>query len=309
MNYVKETKTFKSSNGMQNITYYIYKPASKPRAILQISHGMCEYLERYEPFIDFLCKENILVCGNDHLGHKNSAPHKEDLGYFAPADGWKFLVKDIQRLTLIIKKQYPDTPLFLFGHSMGSFIARTYLVQFGHYINGAIICGTSGTNPLLPAAKVLIQTVRLFKGERYRSPLIKKAMFGNYNSRYDKTVSESDWITRDQAIVHQYSKDEYCTFLFTASAFYDLTMLLGYVSSKKWYDRLPKQLPLYLISGDMDPVGNWGQGVWQVIKNIQEQKLDDFSFKLYKDFRHEVLNEIGREEAYNDILNWIHQRI
>ncbi len=309
MNYIKETGSFKSSNGISKIAYYIYKPLNPPKAVLQISHGMCEYIERYEDFIAFLTDHDILVCGNDHLGHKNSADSKEKLGYFAPVNGWKCLPRDLASMTRIIKKQYPDIPNFLLGHSMGSFVARVYIAKYSHLIDGAIICGTSGSNPAIGTAKLIISFIKKVKGEFYRSKLINYLMFGAYNSKYGKARTTHDWITRDEVIVNNYLKDEYCTFIFTASAFYDLVMLLKVVSQKAWYNAIPKNLPLYLISGDMDPVGNWGKGIQEVKMRLEKKNLEDFSSKFYKDYRHEILNEIGKEVVYEDILNWIDHRI
>ncbi|MEG1458201.1 MAG: alpha/beta hydrolase [Acetivibrio sp.] len=305
MNYTKEMHTLKSSNDTNIVTYFIYKPKNIPKAILQISHGMCEYVERYEPFIDFMTGNDILVCGNDHIGHKNSVASKEDLGYFASKDGWTFLPKDVAQLTKSIKKFYPDLPVFLFGHSMGSFIARAYIAQFGSLVDGVILCGTSGSNPVLGIGKFIISMVKKFKGERYRSKFLDHLMFGQYNRKYAKVRTEKDWLTKDEAIVDAYLKDEYCTFLFTTSGFYDLSMLLGYVSSKIWYDSVPKDLPLYLISGDMDPVGNWGKGIEEVQENLKKENLKDFSCKLYPNYRHELLNEQNKEVVYEDILNWL----
>ncbi len=309
MSYTKETRYFNSSNEHSKIAYYIYKPLNEPRAILQISHGMCEYIERYESFIDFLTSYDILVCGNDHLGHKNSADCKEKLGYFASSDGWKCLAKDLASMTKIIKKQYPNIPTFLFGHSMGSFVARVYITKYSHLIDGVIICGTSGSNPLVDIGKLAITTIKKIKGDFYRSKLINFLMFGAYNSKYKNVKTTHDWLTRDSSIIDTFLRDDYCTFIFTASAFHDLVMLLKVVSSKNWYDAVPKKLPFYLISGDMDPVGNWGKGIEEVKTKLEKKNLEDFSSKFYKNYRHEILNEMDKEVVYKDILNWLNQRI
>lgn len=309
MNFAKEVHKIKSSSGQGKITYYIYKPLHTPKAIVQISHGMCEYLERYEHFIDFLTSHDILVCGNDHLGHKNSAVSKDKLGYFAPKDGWKYLVKDLAKVTYIIKDCYPNLPYFLLGHSMGSFIARLYISQFSSFVDGAIICGTSGSNPLIDFASLLTSFVSCVKGEFYRSPFIDKLMFGSYNKKYENPKTPSDWISKDEAIVDAYIKDEYCTFIFTASAFQDLIKLLKIVSSKSWYHAVPKNLPIFLISGDMDPVGNYGKGIREVEHRLRAEHITDLTVKLYKDDRHELLNEIDREIVYQDILDWIFEKV
>lgn len=309
MNFTKETGTYPSSNGTSPITYYVYKPANPPKAILQISHGMCEYIERYEDFANFMAGHDILVCGNDHLGHRRSVSSKEDLGYFAPKDGWTYLPKDLSLLTRRMKEQYPGVPYFLFGHSMGSFIARTYLVQFGDLIDGAIICGTAGANPVLGAGKALIGAIKAIKGERFRSPFINKIMFGSYNNKYENPRTSEDWLTRDTAIVDEYREDEYCTFIFTTSAFKDLTLLLEYVNSESWFSNVSKVMPLYLISGDMDPVGNWGVGIREIEDKLKAQGLKDFTCKLYPEYRHEILNEVGKEDVYEDILQWIMERL
>ena len=309
MNYTKETGTFKSTNGTSTITYYIYKPLTSPRAILQISHGMCEYIERYEDFIDFLTGHDILVCGNDHLGRKNSADSKDKLGYFAPEHGWSCLPDDLAILTKLIKEQYPDLPNFLFGHSMGSFISRVYITRHAHLINGVIICGTSGSNPAIGLAKIITRLAKKVKGPFYRSKFINQVMFGTYNSKYNNVRTTHDWLTRDEAIIDKYLKDEYCNFIFTTSAFHDLVTLLDTVSQDSWYDAVPKNLPFGLISGDMDPVGNWGKGIKEVRARLKKRNLEDFSSKLYKDYRHEILNETGKEIVYKDILNWLNRRI
>lgn len=309
MNYTKETNTFKSSNCFSDITYYIYKPLNPPRAILQISHGMCEYIERYEDFIDFLTGHDILVCGNDHLGHKNSVDSKDKLGFFAPQNGWTYLPEDLAALTKIIKEQYPDIPNFLLGHSMGSFISRLYITKYHELIDGVIICGTAGSNPAIGLAEIITNLVKKIKGPYYRSKLINMLMFGAYNSKYEKSRTTHDWITRDEAAVDKYLDDEYCTFIFTASAFCDLVKMLKTVSENSWYDSVPKKLPFYLISGDMDPVGNWGKGIEEVKTRLEKKNLEDFSSKLYKDYRHEILNEVGKETVYEDILIWLNQRI
>lgn len=309
MNYTKSSNTFKSSNHSTDVTYYIYEPLTTPKGILQISHGMCEYLERYEHFIDFLTGHGFIVCGNDHLGHGKSVSSKDKLGYFAPENGWTCLPDDLSILTKIMKDRYPDLPYFLLGHSMGSFISRIYITRYADLLDGVIICGTAGTNPLTWAAKIITRLMKKIKGPFHRSNLVNHLMFGAYNSKFDNPKTTHDWITRDTAIVDTYLKDDYCNFIFTTSAFCDLVTLLDTVSKDSWYKAVPKKLPFYLLSGDMDPVGNWGKGTKEVETRLKKENLEDFSSKFYKDFRHELLNEIGKEEVYEDILIWLNQRI
>ena len=192
---------------------------------------------------------------------------------------------------------------------MGSFIARLYISQFSSFVDGAIICGTAGSNPLIDFASLLTTLVYKIKGEFYRSSFINKLMFGSYNKKYKTVRTNSDWITKDEAIVDKYVNDEYCTFIFTTSAFCDLVKLLKTVSSDSWYNAIPKNLPIFLISGDMDPVGNYGKGILEVERRLKERNLEDLTTKLYKDDRHEILNETDRQIVYQDILNWIDNRI
>lgn len=309
MNYLKTIGTFLSSNKHNNITYYIYKPSQEPKAIVQISHGMCEYIERYESFIEFLAEQNILVCGNDHLGHKNSIRPDNILGYFAPEDGWKYLAKDLAILTKLVKKQYPNTPYYLFGHSMGSFVARLYLSKYYYLIDGAIISGTSGTNPLIPAGMFLAKSIHKIKGPYYRSDFIQTTMFGKYNNQFESTTSSFDWLTRDCDIVRKYEADSNCNFIFTTSAFIDLIQLLSIISTDKWYNSVPSSLPILIMSGSMDPLGNYGKGILEVYRRLLKRGIKDLTIKLYPKYRHELLNEIGKEVVYQDILNWITQHI
>lgn len=309
MNYLKTTGTFLSSNQHNNITYYIYKPSQNPKAIVQISHGMCEYIERYEFFIEFLTKQNILVCGNDHLGHKGSTSPDNVLGYFAPKDGWKYLAKDLAILTRLVKKQYPNTPYYLFGHSMGSFVARLYISKYYHLIDGVIISGTSGTNPFTPAGMLLAKSVQKIKGSYYRSDFIQNTMFGKYNNKFETATSPFDWLTRDCDIVQKYEADSNCNFIFTTSAFIDLIKLLSIISTEKWYNSVPSSLPIFIMSGKMDPLGNYGKGILEVYGRLLGRGIKDLTIKLYPEYRHELLNEIGKEVVYKDILHWITQHI
>ncbi|MEG1362724.1 MAG: alpha/beta hydrolase [Lachnospiraceae bacterium] len=305
MDVQKSTGNFLSSNEVTDITYYIYEPVGEPVAMLQISHGMCEYLERYEPVIEFLVGNGYLVFGNDHLGHKNSVLNKSELGYMAYKDGWKCLYKDVITLGRKMQVAYPSLPLFLFGHSMGSFVARAALVNAPDLFKGVILCGTGGTNSMIGIGKKVISLVRKLKGDHYRSKMLNNLMFGHYNKRYTEVRTRMDWLSQDKTIVDNYLGDEYCTFIFTASGFYDLACILQYVSSEEWYERIPQELPIYVISGEMDPVGEWGVGIKEVDQRLKKIELKDYRMKLYPQMRHELLNEVGREEVYKDILNWL----
>ncbi|WP_040198238.1 alpha/beta fold hydrolase [Candidatus Soleaferrea massiliensis] len=305
MHYIKKTGQFDSSNGTHKIHYYVYTPVQEPRAVLQLSHGMCEYLERYEPFASFLTRNGVLLCGSDHLGHGKSAGSLENLGYFAEKDGWKCLVEDQYRLTQTIKAHYAGLPYFLFGHSMGSFIARAYLTKYASQLDGALICGTSGGEKLGGLGIALTGRIMRSKGPFYRSAKLQDLAFGQYNKRYEDAKTDFDWLTRDESIVHRYMHDPYCNFVFTASGFRDLFTLLKFVSRRRWAYAIPKDLPVLLLSGDMDPVGDYGRGVRKVYERLQKAGLDDVRLKLYPGARHEILNETNCKEVYADVLAWI----
>lgn len=312
---MKEIGTFASSNGENIIHYYIYHPSQstlsgqKPRAILQISHGMCEFLERYENFASYLNERGILVCGNDHLGHGDSVNSPADYGYFGAEDGWIHLVEDLHQLTVLMQERYPGIPYFLLGHSMGSFVARTYLSWYGNQLSGALLVGTSGVNPMLPVSFPITKAVMMRKGKRYRSQWINDIAFGTYNAKFKPHRTEYDWLSRDEAQVDTYRADPRCTFIFTLQGFWDLFSLLKFISRKEWASTVPVDLPIALLSGAMDPVGQYGKGVKQVHDRLALAGVKDLIIHLYGGCRHEILNETNRETVYRDIASWIEKRL
>ena len=297
--------SFESKHENKEIAYSVFEPDDGAAcAILQISHGMCEYIGRYYHFAEFLTSHGFIVCGNDHLGHGRSAENDDMLGVM-PRNAAEILSDDAHKLTLIMKQKYPDLPYFLLGHSMGSFIARIYLTKYGEELDGAIIMGTGGPESPAAAGKLLAKMVGAFKGSNYRSKLIDKVAFGSYNSHFGKDCSPKAWLTRDDDIVERYVNDKFCTYLFTVDAFYSLFDMLGSVSAKDWAQKLPKNVPLLVTSGAQDPVGNYGRGVRTVYERIKTAGVSDVALKMYPDDRHEILNELDREQVYTDILDWL----
>jgi alpha-beta hydrolase superfamily lysophospholipase len=307
--YQKTEGSFASSNGVNTIKYYIYKPEGEIRAMIQLVHGMCEYVERYEPYIEFLTGRGFLVYGDDHLGHKGSISGPQDLGFFAKKDGWICLVKDEYRLTKIMKEAYPDLPLFLYGHSMGSFISRAYITSHADEIKGVILSGTAGSNSALSMGMKLAGFVKRLRGEKSQSALLSMMMFGSYNKRYKDAKSAYAWLTRDEKVVEAYEADPYCGFTFSTSGYLDLMKLLEFVTADDWYGKIPAELPIYVVSGSMDPVGGWGDGINEVSAKLKQTERADCTVKLYKDMRHEIHNEIGKEVVWNDIAGWIADRV
>ncbi len=295
---------YPSTNGTDTIVAKIWQPDFQAQGIVQISHGMCEYIDRYAGFAEFLTENGFIVCANNHLGHGASAASQKQLGYFAKRGGEKFLVDDLHTLTNMMKIKYPDLPILLFGHSMGSFIARNYVTKYGKELSAVIFCGTSGPNPRARAGKKLAALECRRHGEQYRSSWLQHLAFHAYNRRNARRT-KFDWLSRDEKVVDQYLADPYCDFTFTASAFEDLFTLLLQCSDPEWFSTYPKTLPTLLISGDMDPVGDYGKGVSYVYKTLISAGVRDVRMKLYEGARHELLNEINRQEVYEDILQWI----
>ena len=312
MNYINkalETGFFKSTNGEDNIAYYVYKPLSEPRAIVQIVHGMCEYCGRYEDFISFLCSNGIMVCCHDHLGHGASAESEEKLGFFANERGWQYLAKDTVRLSRMIRSRNPGVPFYILGHSMGSLVVRTVLAKYDFLYNGTIIMGTLNTKVAADAGIVLTRAICKAKGNFYRSEAVDQLMFGLSNRRIDDPASEYSWISRDEDIVSEYEKNPLCNFHFTVRAYSDLLFLVSYVSDKSWVKKLDKSLPIFICSGSDDPVGNYGKGPKEVFDALDSAGFSDIELKIYSGARHEILNETNRAEVYEDILGWLNNRI
>lgn len=303
--YTKFTAQYKSNDKISTITYYVYKPNGIMKGILQIAHGMNEYLERYEHFIDYLTENGFLVCGNDHLGHGNSIKNVNELGFFSERNGASNLIKDVQKLTYIIRKKYPSLPYYLLGHSMGSFIVRNYITKSDFNLSGVILSGTAGPNKLSALGDSLISFIIKCKGSHYRSKTFNRLFFRNFNKYYKNEVSLFSWLSRDHSVVRSYIHDPKCNFIFTGNGFLNVIQLQRKCTNKNWYHKLPLNLPILIVSGDMDPVGNYGKGVQHTYYKLIQTGISSVTLRQYKGARHEVLNEINREEVYNDILKWM----
>lgn len=301
---------FLSVDQTHKLRSYRYVPEEGPvRAVLQISHGMCEYIERYEAFAAYLCEHGFAVCGNDHLGHGELAQQSDTLGWFADRDGWRLPSADLRTLTLQMQKEYPGLPYFLLGHSMGSFIARRYLTESGELLTGAVIMGTSGPNPAATIGVCLANRILRRRGPRYRSSFLTNISTGGYNKRFAGENDKNSWLSKDAALRAKYAADPLCSFGFTAAGHRDLFTLLRSVSSPAWAEEVPKHLPVLLTSGADDPVGQCGKGVAKVAAMLKQAGVTDVTLKLYEGDRHEILNELDRETVYADLLHWFESKM
>ncbi len=303
-NYTIEKLSFPSTDGTSNVTGWIYVPTIQPKGVVQISHGMCEYIGRYHRFMEDMADKGFVVCGHDHIGHGSSSS-PERYGYFGAKDGYRNLVEDLHKMTTVVKEKYPALPYFLFGHSMGSFITRLYIAKYADELNGVVICGTGGPNPMAKLGSFLCQCVASVKGPLYRSAMLDKMAFGSFNKRFSPPRTSKDWLTRDPKIVDRYLEDSKCMFLFTACGYRDLTKLSSMANSASWFRSVDRKLPILLISGDMDPVGDYGKGVEKVYQMLKKSKVEDVSIVLYPGARHELLNEINYDEVLRDVSCWI----
>jgi alpha-beta hydrolase superfamily lysophospholipase len=307
----KRDITFDSGDGRTKIHALRWEPAQgEVKAVLQIVHGMVEFVERYEEFAEFLVEKGFVVTGNDHLGHGGSITSREEYGFFAEKDGNRILLEDIHTLKQKTAQLYPDVPYFILGHSMGSFLLRQYLCLHGEEMDGAIIMGT-GTQPpaLLKVGKGLCSIMARFHGWHYRSKFIDALAFGGYNRHFKPARTEADWLTKEEAIVDRYRADERCTFRFTVNGYYNLFTSIEEASLESNMQKMPKDLPVLFVSGAEDPVGNFGKGVEHVRKEFQRAGMTDVTWILYENDRHEILNETDRETVYQNLYAWLYVRM
>ena len=307
----KEDFYFASRDGEHKIHAIKWIPdVEKPVCILQIVHGMAEYIDRYDEFAHFLAERGILVVGDDHLGHGKTVKPGELFGYFCKEDAPTVLVRDEHRLKKIMQKQYEDIPYIILGHSMGSFITRNYLLKYSAGLNGAMIVGTGmQSKPALVAALVLSSLQKMIFGDKHVAQLINLMSFGTYTKRIKSPKTPMDWLSRNEDNVRRYVKDPMCGFVFTVNGFQTLFKLIYNLHDQEKLRKMPKNLPVFFLSGQDDPVGDYGKGVERVYQSFKEIGMENVHMKLYPHDRHELLNEVDREDVYGDIYRWILRRI
>lgn len=299
--------TFKDDEGVK-IYSYKWSPEndSAIKGVVQISHGMAEMSSRYAGFAEFLTDNGYIVYSNDHRGHGKTAKNLEDIGYLGESDGFKWMIEDMHELTGIIKKENPDLPVVLFGHSMGSFLTQGYIEQYGKELNGAILSGSNGKQGLILTIGKIIAKGEMKKiGRKGRSELLNNMSFGSYNKSFNPCRTDFDWLSRDAKIVDKYIDDPYCGGVFTASFYYDFLNGLSQIEKRKNIEQIPKDLPIYIFSGALDPVGKNGKGIAKLVDIYKQLNIRDVTFKLYEDGRHEMLNELNKDEVMKDILTWL----
>lgn len=300
-------KEILSSDDVHTLRGIVLVPEN-PKGILQIVHGMVEHIGRYEAFMTYLAESGFIVCGHDHLGHGRTAESDGEFGYFAKKDGYRLVCEDVCRFGNAVREDYPELPFILMGHSMGSFVARHIARDHPDICDALIVMGTSGKNPLAYPGLLIARIIRKLKGEKHISKFVSWVAFSSYNKR---TGSDHPWAwtSRDEKELEKRDADPFCNFSFTVSAMCDLILLQSLCNRKDWFMNIRKDLPILIVSGEEDPVGCYGKGVEQVYESLIAEGVTDVSRKLYPDMRHEILNEIGREDVYADILDFLLSQI
>lgn len=305
-----EKFTFTSSKQGVNIhaQKWINENIKEYRGVIQLVHGMQEHIGRYDEFAESLARHGYIVVGHDHLGHGHTVKDEKEFGYFDKKDGWDRLVEDVHILQNQISKEYPELPYIIFGHSMGSLITRTYLTKYDDKIDGAILSGTSGQKAGLIIGQILAKLMIVVKGEKYRSSLLEYLITGSFNKKFKPNRTKADWTTRSEEVVEKYQKDPLCGVNFTAKGYLDLLRGTYYLSKQNNINKT-KNIPIYLFSGDKDPVGGMGKGVIRVFNMLEKAGLDHVTIRLFQNGRHEMLNEVNKDEVYFYIFKWIDEEV
>jgi alpha-beta hydrolase superfamily lysophospholipase len=283
----------------------VWRPQTPPKAVVQIVHGLAEHSARYARFAEALAAAGYAVYAHDHRGHGERCP-PADLGFFAEADGWRHLLDDLDAVAQRAAADWPGTPRVFFGHSMGSFLGQTYMADHGSELGAAILSGTSGPPPaILPLGRRIVAFERWRLGPRGKSGWLQKLLFGEQNKPFKPTRTPFDWLSRDSAEVDKYVADPLCGFPLTNQLAADLTAALGDLASPAIASRIPKSLPIYVLTGDADPVGGTVQGLLDVYSAAGL----DVTPKIYAGGRHEMLNETNRDEVTRDLIEWLDARV
>lgn len=282
----------------------------KPRSVVQIVHGMCDYFARYGELAEYLTAHGYVVCGHDHIGHGESLGENGIRGYFAHRNGDNLLVEDTKKLTAIIRENIEGLSVTMMGFGMGSFVVRRIMSENAEQSqtpDAYVLVGTSGNDKRIKKLKGKARRTALFKGERCRGKAVLKAMLKPCVKSLDKGEDQNAWITSDKERAARRSSDNCCDFIFTLRGFYDLFSLVESTSGKRWADHVKKDVPILLMSGDSDPVGDCGKGVCEVYNTLVSLECTDVKMILFKNARHEIFNEICRNEVYASLVAWLRE--
>ncbi len=305
--------TVPSSDGIHTLAGHVYLPDgfpdTRPRGVFHVVHGMTEHIGRYDPFLRDICRSGWLVCGYDNLGHGHTVADPSELGFIAHKRGHELLAEDVRRFSDAVRSEYgvTDLPYALMGHSMGSFIVR-YATARGYVKPDRLIAmGTGGPNPIAGVGLAVIGAVKLFRGERHISPLIDKLAFGTYNARFggeDKSnpdpVERYKWLNTQRAPLETYCADPLCAYRFTVSGMGDLVRLTVKVNKRSWFGSLPAGMPVLLVAGKDDPVGDYGKGIIRVRDRLRRHGAP-VEMHLYDGARHEILFDTCYPDVLGDI--------
>lgn len=301
--------TYKSSSNLCQIKAWQWAPDDgRVKAVLQIHHGMAEHCGRYKACIKAFTDMGYAVFMNDMINHGQSNHNREHLGYFGEKDGYKDILADAKSLMDIAKSEYPHKPYVICGHSMGSMVMRCFINEYGNCFDGAVFIGTSGANPLAGISIFMTDFIAKIKGPEYKSSFLKKVGFGAYDKPFEHRT-DYDWGSRDRKCVDDYQADELCGFTFSAMGYQDLARLVMECNTDEWAGNIDKDMPVLLISGSMDPVGNYEKGVREVYDRLIKTGHRNAEIKLFPDARHEILNEINKEEVYDFINDFIERKV
>lgn len=301
---------YDSSTGCNSIYARECTPDCTPKAVVQIVHGIADHIDRYDEFMNFLAENGYVAVGEDHLGHGKTMKDISEQGFFAEKDGWNRVLDDLDTLRSIMRRKYPDLPYVFFGHSMGSFLVRNYIINNPGKYDGAVICGTGHQNPALVIGGYSLASAAVaIYGPRKIGTKLNDIAFGAYNNGYDSVRTPFDWVNSAPAKVDEYIADPMCGFVATVSLFRDMMGGVRNITDQKNIDKMSKDAPVLFIAGKDDPVGENGKGVERAYNAFCKAGLRDVFMKIYPGMRHEILNEPDHMTVFNDVLNWLNEKI
>lgn len=305
----KYTEKIASKDSKNNLNVIIWETEKEPIGVLQIVHGMAEYIDRYDDFAKYMTEHGFNVIGHDHLGHGYSVSDERDYGFFAEENGDKIIIEDMHSVTQYAREKWEELPNFILGHSMGSFCLRQYLTKYSNDIFGAIIMGT-GWIPSAAAllGKTIATNTCKSKGSHTINPLLIKLTLEPYNKPFASARTNCDWLSRDEKQVDLYVNDKLCGFDFTAGAYKDFFTVLEKIAKNRQLIGMRKSLPILITSGSIDPVG--GKKACEKL-NAQYKRcgINDVTLKLWENDRHEILNELDKSDVYDYICTWLKSKI